>query len=401
MPFRSVLAFLAGCCALSAVAPVAPAAARAPDRAGRIVLPVLTVTALPRTVTLGDPIPQDLQYAITGLVGDDVLGTVSQGVPLCGLANGMPAHAGTYDGAIVCMQGTLTSALYTFAFVPGTLTVLPKAQTITFPKPAALTYGGADAPLTATSSAGLPVGYVSDTPAVCGIVAGAVRALAAGTCTITASSAATADVLAAEPVQTTVEIAKAPLTVTADPATMKPGGPVPPLTATVTGFVNGEDASSARLTGAPACALRPPAPTAPGTHPGAIVCTAGTLTAPNYQPATFVPGAMTLSEGVSASGGGSASGGSAAAVVVKLLTKTVKGAPKLRLKASARVTRIALKLRRRSTTVAKGRLAALRAAKTVRLAPKRRLRKGSYTLEVTWKEASGRAGKAVFRVKAK
>ena len=61
----------------------------------------------------------------------------------------------------------------------GSLTVNKAGQTITFTAPSGVRFGDADSDLGATASSGLPVSYVSSTPAVCTIVSGKLHVVAA------------------------------------------------------------------------------------------------------------------------------------------------------------------------------------------------------------------------------
>ena len=79
-----------------------------------------------------------------------------------------------------------------------------------------------------------------------------------------------------------VGVYKAPLTLTASNLTMTQGSAVPPLTYTLTGFVNGDTA--AVVTGAPALTTTVTSATPPGRY--YIIPAKGTLAAANY---TFQP----------------------------------------------------------------------------------------------------------------
>jgi ELWxxDGT repeat protein len=91
----------------------------------------------------------------------------------------------------------------------------------------------------------------------------------------------------------TLTINKAHLTVTADAKSMLYGGTVPGLTATITGFVNGENATTANVTGTPNLST-----TATSTSPVGpyliTVVNAGTLSATNYDFPTLVNGTLTI-----------------------------------------------------------------------------------------------------------
>ena len=87
-----------------------------------------------------------------------------------------------------------------------------------------------------------------------------------------------------------VTVTPATLTVTANPVSRLYGAANPPLTTTLAGFVNGDSALSA-TTGSPACTTPATAASSVGTY--AITCTAGTLSAANYQ-FTLAPGQLTV-----------------------------------------------------------------------------------------------------------
>ncbi len=99
-------------------------------------------------------------------------------------------------------------------------------------------------------------------------------------------------------VQGRLNVMRAPLTLTADDKTRQYGLPNPALTAAVTGFVLGETAATAGLTGAPSCSTAAVATTSVGSLP--ITCSAGTLTAENYAISTLVPGAFQITRALAA-----------------------------------------------------------------------------------------------------
>ena len=84
---------------------------------------------------------------------------------------------------------------------------------------------------------------------------------------------------------------KAVLTVAPNNETVVYGTPVPPYTATISGFVNGDTQSV--VTGSPILTTTPASPTAAGTYPIAIAI--GTLAASNYS-FTFAPGTLTITK---------------------------------------------------------------------------------------------------------
>ena len=176
------------------------------------------------------------------------------------------------------------------------LSVLPArpgpTPTLTVTAPSvATTYGGA-IPALAPSYSGFVAGDTAASlvaPAVCSTAATATSPV--GTYPATCSGAVD-PYYAITYVGGTVTVAPAPLTVTADSVSAVAGGPLPALTATISGFVNGETLATSGVTGSASCTTTATAATAPGTYP--ITCTRGTLAAANYRFATFVAGTLTI-----------------------------------------------------------------------------------------------------------
>jgi hypothetical protein len=83
----------------------------------------------------------------------------------------------------------------------------------------------------------------------------------------------------------------AQLTLTANNQSRLFGQTNPPLTYAISGFVGGD--TSTVVSGTAACTTTATASSPAGTYP--ITCTAGTLSAPGYTFATFVPGTLTVS----------------------------------------------------------------------------------------------------------
>lgn len=169
----------------------------------------VTVTAEDKTITFGDAEPT-FTFTTTGLPQ----GTSFTTPPTCGVA-GEHTDAGTY--AITC-TGANAGEDYDISYVAGTLTVKKAAQSISFAQPANTVFG-ADVTLAATATSGAPVAFTSQTPAVCSVVAGKARPLAVGTCRIAADQAGNGNYLAADRVSRTLNIAKAPITVTTTSST--------------------------------------------------------------------------------------------------------------------------------------------------------------------------------------
>lgn len=165
------------------------------------------------------------------------------------------------------------------------------SQTISFKQPVSSRDYGAAIDLSASSSSGLPVAF--------GILRGHAK-LSRSTLTITglekvvvaANQAGNAHYLAAPQVTMSIEVNKAMLTVTANNQTMTQGGSVPPLTYTITGFVNGDTQADA-TTGAPALSTTATSASTPGSYP--ITVSAGTLAAARYN-FNFVDETLTVNQ---------------------------------------------------------------------------------------------------------
>jgi uncharacterized repeat protein (TIGR01451 family) len=153
-------------------------------------------------------------------------------------------------------------------------------------------YGAAEPALTYTASGTL---YYDDTYAVIsGVVLSAPTGAAAtvGTHVIDASGgvAANYEVTA---VDGTLTVNRAALTVTADDKQRLSGEANPPLTATISGFVNGETLPTSGVTGSPALNTTATPSSPVGTYP--ITVSQGTLAASNYEFTAFVSGTLTVS----------------------------------------------------------------------------------------------------------
>jgi pimeloyl-ACP methyl ester carboxylesterase len=83
-----------------------------------------------------------------------------------------------------------------------------------------------------------------------------------------------------------------PLTITADNKIVILHGVIPSLSATLSGFVNGDTATSSDVTGSTRCVTTATATSSIGTYP--ITCTVGTLVSSNYVFTTFIPGTLTI-----------------------------------------------------------------------------------------------------------
>jgi len=126
-----------------------------------------------------------------------------------------------------------------------------QVQTVTFPAPAAMTYGDGPQTLAATSDADLTVSYFSLTTAVCTVGSDQVTIVKSGTCTIRAYNTgnATND---ADTAEQSFVITKAPITITASAPTLNYGDAVPTITALYAGLQYSDTASTG-FTTLPTC----------------------------------------------------------------------------------------------------------------------------------------------------
>jgi len=193
---------------------------------------------------------------------------------------GMTQGGGSHGAGVVFSLSTDGSNQYTvlrsFNKIDGLnplgslLLVSPvqQPQTLTFSPLAPKTYGAPFA-LTASSSSGLPVTYVSSNPLVATITGNTVTMVGVGTTTITASQPGNPYYLPAEDVAQTLTVTKATLTATADNKTIDYqisyySGP-PPLTISYTGFVGGDNAAVLNFT--PVAVTSAGYSSGPGSYP--------------------------------------------------------------------------------------------------------------------------------------
>jgi len=202
---------------------------------------------------------------------------VVRGTPVLSTTAGANASAGTYPTSP--SLGTLSATNYTFAFVPGVLSV-KKALILVSPANVYSTYGSNIPTLTYALT-----GFVNgDTAASAvqgapSITTSANSKSAPGTYLITAAlgslQSKNYSFLFANSVLT---IGKAVLTVTPKPETMGYGGNLPVLSCVFSGFANGD--GSASLQGAPQISTTARANSPVGEY--LITAAAGSLTSKNY-----------------------------------------------------------------------------------------------------------------------
>ena len=220
----------------------------------------LTVTANDKAATYGDAVGPAFDYAITGYMnGEDTAATpVVSGTAACGFGYSPSTEAGNH--AIVFSQKKLKADNYKFAYVDGTLTVNKATLTVTAGDKTA-TYGGTAPVFDYTIE-----GYLNgDDTAAASVVSGGAVCGVSGYSAKTAVGSHTIGFISTGLLATnytfdyktgTLTVNPATLTVAAGSKTATYGGTAPAFDYGITGYVNGEDATTAGITGNPtyACA---------------------------------------------------------------------------------------------------------------------------------------------------
>jgi hypothetical protein len=165
-------------------------------------------------------------------------------------SSGLPVSFASLTTAVCTVSGTTVTIVAagtctiqasqagnaTYAPAPNvnqSFNVAKAAQTITFPAPAAQTYGNPPFTVSATASSGLPVTFISTTTAVCTVSGTTVTIVTGGTCTIQAQQAGNANYNAAPNVNQNVTITKLSQTITFGALASKNYGD-PPFTVSAT-----------------------------------------------------------------------------------------------------------------------------------------------------------------------
>ncbi|MDB5352689.1 MAG: hypothetical protein JWN86_3936 [Planctomycetota bacterium] len=258
---------------------------------------VLTVSADSYSRTYGQANPT-LTSTITGFQNGETIATsdITGSPDLFSAASPTsPVAGGPY--AIIASAGSLESSNYTFAFIDGSLAVDPAILTI-HADSVSRSYGDANPALTATFS-GFQNGETIATSDITGSpdlfsaasptspVAGGPYAIIASVGTLSSGNYSF-DLFDAE-----LTVTKAQLAVTADHQSREYGDANPTLTATFSGFKNGETLATSDVTGSPdlATAANPSSPVAGG--PYAITAALGSLASSNYTIGT-APGSLAI-----------------------------------------------------------------------------------------------------------
>ena len=274
----------------------------------------LTITANPAGSVYGAPLvaASSLTVSYSGFVNGE--STANLGTQPT-VANS--AIAGEAAGAYVLTPKGAASSNYTLTYVNGVYTISPAALTITADNKS-MTYGGTAPALTASYSGFVNGDVAADLSTPPTITNTAGPSPAAGSYPITISGAVDPNYTITY-VAGTMTVNKALLTVTADNKSMPLGGPLPALTVSYSGFVNGDGPSS--LSTQPMANTTATASSGAGTY--TITAAGGTST--NYT-FSYVNGTLTVGKAVltiTASSTGSVYG--ATVITGSALTVTYSG----------------------------------------------------------------------------
>ena len=237
----------------------------------------LTVTADNKTIAYGAALPA-LTASYSGFVNGDTAASLATPATLTA-----PAGIGSAAGAYPIIPAGAAGSNYTITFVNGTLTITPVALTVTADNQTKA-YGAALPALTASYSGFVNGDTAANLAAPVTLTTSATSGSTAGQYSITASGAASPNYTIAF-AGGTLSVTPVPLRVTADDKNTIYGAPNPPLTASFTGFVNGDTQNS--LATLPAFTTAATTGSAAGTYP--IIPSAAA--SPNYI-ISFAPGAL-------------------------------------------------------------------------------------------------------------
>ncbi len=180
------------------------------------------------------------------------------------------------------------------------VSITPASLTVSGITASSKTYDGATT-ATLNSSAAAFAGMITDDQLTVASASGAFVDKNAGsgkTVNISGITLGGADAgnyaLSSTAANTTADINKAPLTVTAESKSRVYGAANPALTTTISGFVAGENLSNAGVTGSASASTTATSATAAGT--ASINAGLGTLAASNYEFATFAAGTLTINK---------------------------------------------------------------------------------------------------------
>lgn len=223
-----------------------------------------------------------LSTELTGLVNGDGPSVVA-GALAC--VTGTTASTGVGEYPVGTCSG-LSAASYSVSYVPGSLTISPAPLRLA--TSGTQTYGG-----TARYALGTATGLVNgeDTTTIAGslsCVSEVTTSTPAGTYEITSCSGLSAPNYTVSFVPGDIVVAPARLTLTASATTSVYGGAKPTVTASYTGFVNGDDASHLDIPASCATTVTPT--TTVGSHAGSNTC--GGAADHNYMITTIASSAV-------------------------------------------------------------------------------------------------------------
>ncbi len=265
-----------------------------------------TITAAPNgfSQSFGQPLSTQIPFTVSGLIGSDAITTPT--LTVTGYTTTTPIGTSLpitiTPGSFTFVAPALASNYNTPTLVPGTLTVSGnESQTISFPAlPSNIMYGSKPVPLSAISSAGLPVTYtVTGSAQLIGSVGTGymLNIIGAGPGTVTANAVGNAQFAQAAPAIQSFNVARGTITVTTANVSQPFGTPVAASQllsgVTITGLV-GSDIT----TGTPAITTTYTPTSAVGTtYP--ITVSQGTLSlspasSVNNYSFVFVPAVLTV-----------------------------------------------------------------------------------------------------------
>ncbi len=170
------------------------------------------------------------------------------------------------------------------------------SQSIAFGALANQAYGNAPFVVSASATSGLPVSFTIESgPATIDSATNTVTITGAGTVIVEATQAGNVTYNPTAPVDQSFVVSKAPLTVTANSTSRLDSAADPVFTATISGFVNGETLSTSGVTGIASLTSNDTALSPVGNY--TITAALGTLSATNYDFATFASGTLAVTAG--------------------------------------------------------------------------------------------------------
>ncbi len=261
-----------------------------------------SITLLPATIAAGQiGVAYSQQISASGGSGPYVYsysGVMPSGLSLSstGLISGIPTQGGSFSIKVIATDSSSDTGSQIYTLTIGAPSISVSSRTLT-----AGTYGSAYTASIAASGGTAPYSYAlasgSSLPA--GLTLNASTGLIGGTpsAAVTGQSfsiVATDSSTGAGPYSGTgtyqLSISKALLTVTANSNTIAYGQTIPAYTASYSGYVNNDTASTA-FTGTPSLTTTPASPVNVGTYP--VTAATGTLTSANYS-FSYVNGAVTI-----------------------------------------------------------------------------------------------------------